>query len=304
MSYHILNIDTPDCSLSCTKGQLTFKTQQETKSLPIEDIASVIITSFSANIHSSVLTQAAKHGVSIILCDSFKPTSLVLPANRSTDTLLTRAWLELPDKFKSRLWNKTIDAKCENQFSLAKTLSPNSPALEPFSRMLSSGHPQRESICAKSFWSIYGAKANETNFTRKRDGGRLNDLLNYGYAVLLSVTLQKLYGLGLDPTFGIGHATRERSTPLAYDLMEPFRPFVDWKVAKWIEKNPNLELVVDKDFRTWVTSFPLDRAGYLNLDLKIDGCIEGVLRSFRRAVLQKQTRLYKPWIQPSSKWDG
>ena len=129
-------------------------------------------------------------------------------------------------------------------------------------------------------------------------------MLNYGYAVLLSTTLQKLFALGLDPTFGIGHATRERSTPLAYDLMEPFRPFVDWKVAKWVENNPGRELKVDKEFRSWVTSFPLDKVGYLKLELKIDGCIEGVLRSFRRAVLNNQVRFYKPWIQPSSKWDG
>jgi CRISPR/Cas system-associated endonuclease Cas1 len=26
---------------------------------------------------------------------------------------------------------------------------------------------------------------------------------------------------------------RENSTPLAYDLMEPFRPCVDWRVAQW-----------------------------------------------------------------------
>ena len=32
--------------------------------------------------------------------------------------------------------------------------------------------------------------------------------------------------VGLDPTFGIFHVTREQATPLAYDLMEPFRPCV------------------------------------------------------------------------------
>lgn len=55
----------------------------------------------------------------------------------------------------------------------------------------------------------------------------MNALLNYGYAVLLSTVLQKLFGVGLDPTFGIFHATREQATPLAYDLMEPFRPCVE-----------------------------------------------------------------------------
>ena len=48
----------------------------------------------------------------------------------------------------------------------------------------------------------------------------MNDLRNYRYTVLLSTVLQKLFGVGLDPTFGISHVARERSTPLAYDLME------------------------------------------------------------------------------------
>jgi len=52
---------------------------------------------------------------------------------------------------------------------------------------------------------------------------------------------KKLFGVGLDPTFGVSHVARERSTPLAYDLMEPFRPCVDWRVAQWAQKMRNGE---------------------------------------------------------------
>ncbi len=76
-------------------------------------------------------------------------------------------------------------------------------------------------------------------YVRDRGRGGLNDLLNYGYAVLLSTVLQKLFGVGLDPTFGISHVARERSTPLAYDLMEPFRPCVDWRVMQWVKQHPD-----------------------------------------------------------------
>ena len=92
MSYHIVSIDSPQCRLSCRDGQLTCRTPgAEERTLPLEDVASIIITSFSAEIHSHLLLEAARHGVSLILCESHKPASLVLPANRSTDTLLTRA---------------------------------------------------------------------------------------------------------------------------------------------------------------------------------------------------------------------
>ncbi len=48
MSYHIVSIDAPSCSLSCKDRQLTCRVDGEpTKSLPLEDVAAIVITSFS-----------------------------------------------------------------------------------------------------------------------------------------------------------------------------------------------------------------------------------------------------------------
>src|ERR1700743_2795430 len=116
MSYHIVSIDSPQCSLSCKDGQLTCKTADGAeRKLPLEDVAAIIITSFSASIHSNLFLEAAKHGFSLIICEAFKPASLVLPANRSTDTLLSRAMLNLPPKTRALLWQTTVDTKCQNQ---------------------------------------------------------------------------------------------------------------------------------------------------------------------------------------------
>ncbi len=63
---------------------MTCKTSEGERKLPLEDVASIIITSFSASIHSNLFLEAAKHGVALIICEAFKPVSLVIPANRST----------------------------------------------------------------------------------------------------------------------------------------------------------------------------------------------------------------------------
>ncbi|MGO8699638.1 MAG: type II CRISPR-associated endonuclease Cas1 [Limisphaerales bacterium] len=305
MSYHIVSIDAPQCSISCKDGQLICKTAEGERKIPLEDVASIIITSFSASIHSELFLQAAQQGVALIICDSFKPVSLVLPANRSTDTLLSRAMLNLTPRARAQLWQKTIDTKCKNQLSLAEHISPVS-ALLPGLRDTALGRkPHKESICARIFWQIFGRSLNADEFTRDRAHGGLNHLLNYGYAVLLSTVLQKLFGLGLNPTFGIAHAARERSTPLAYDLMEPFRPCVDWRVVQWVKQHPDRkDWEVSKEFRKWVTGFPLERVDYLELTLEIQGVIEGVVRGFRRAVVENQPRHYKPWTPKNSKWAG
>lgn len=305
MSYHIVSIDSPQCSLSCRDGQLIQKNADGEKSLPLEDIASIIITSFSASIHSHLFLEAAKHGVALIICEAFKPVSLVLPANRSTDTLLSRAILNLSESTRAALWQKTIDAKCQNQFSLARFLRPDDPSLLSLERTAFGKKPHKEAICAKIYWQILAEAADQENFVRDRARGGLNDLLNYGYAVLLSTVLQKIFGVGLDPTFGMAHVSRERSTPLAYDLMEPFRPCVDWRVIQWLrEGKSESKLEVTKEFRKWVTGFPLVKIDHLDFTLDVIGCIEGVVRGFRHSVLENQPRAYKPWTQKNSKWAG
>jgi CRISPR-associated protein Cas1 len=272
----------------------------------MEDVAAIVITSFSASIHSRLLLDAARHGIALIICESFKPASLVLPANRSTDTLLTRAQLDLKKADQDRLWNKTINAKTKNQLSLARIFSPDHRLLPTLEMTVRGRKPHKEALCARMFWQIFASGVvGSTGFTRNRDGKAPNNLLNYGYAILLSTVLQKCFAIGLDPTFGIDHAVREHATPLAYDLMEPFRPCVDWRVAQWIGEHPDPdEWKVTKEFRAWVTGFPLEKIEYLDLSLDIRGCIEGVVRSFRKAVIQKQTGLYRPWTQKNSKWVG
>jgi CRISPR-associated protein Cas1 len=305
MSYHIVSIDSPQCSISCRDGQLTCKTAEGEKKLPIEDVASVIITSFSASIHSQLIVDAAKHGVALIFCESFKPISLLLPANRSTDTLLSRAQVSLTEKLRDQLWQKTIDAKCQNQWALASHIAPEDSALELLRGTAFGKKAHKEAACAKMFWGIWGRSLNDPEFSRDHATPGLNALLNYGYAVLLSTILQKLFGVGLDPTFGISHMPRERSTPLAYDLMEPFRPVVDWRVHQWVKHHPDVkEWEVNKEYRRWVTAFPLERMDYLDLTLEIQGCIEGMVRGFRRAIVSKQLAMYKPWTPRNSKWAG
>ena len=81
----------------------------------------------------------------------------------------------------------------------------------------------REGMAARVYWSeLFGA-----DFTRERGGDTPNSLLNYGYTILRAATARSLMGSGLMPAFGLFHKNRYNSFPLADDVMEPYRPFVD-----------------------------------------------------------------------------
>jgi CRISPR-associated protein Cas1 len=270
----------------------------------LEDVAAIIITSFSASIHSHLFLEAAKHGVALIICEAFKPVSLVLPANRSTDTLLSRRLLDLDVRVRESLWRRTVDAKCLNQAALANHIAPGDRVLDSLLSAAAKRNDHKEAACAKLFWNMFGRALGQTDFRRETSAeGGINALLNYGYAVLLSTVLQKLFAVGLDPTWGLSHLPRERATPLAYDLMEPFRPCVDWRVWQWTRDHPDpKDWEVSKPFRAWVTGFVLERVEHLEFNLEIRGVVEGVIRSFRRAVIENAIRPYRPWLPQSGHW--
>ena len=248
-------------------------------------------------------------GVALVMCQAFKPVSLVLPANRSTDTVLTRAQVSLKNTDRDRYWYKTVDAKTRNQLSLASHLAADHEKLPLLAATAQGVKPHKESLTVRTYWTILGdALFPGEDFKRLRKGKGATDanaILNYGYAVLLSTTLQKLFGVGIDPTFGIAHATREHSTPLAYDLMEPFRPLVDWMVAKWVKENPSpQDWGITKKSRAWVTSLATREIEYNGTSMQLQAAVESSIRSFRNAVLAGKIGTYQPWIQRDSKWDG
>jgi CRISPR-associated protein Cas1 len=57
-----------------------------------------------------------------------------------------------------------------------------------------------------------------------------NAQLNYGYAILRSLVARALSASGMYPSVGIHHRNKYNAFCLADDIMEPYRPYVDWLV--------------------------------------------------------------------------
>ena len=304
MSFHIVEIGSPGAHLTCRDRSLICTSEGSTRSLPLEDVCSIVITSFNATITSTLLIEAAKAGASLILCHNFKPVSVMLPANRSSDTLLTRAQFSLSPRNRAHLWQATIDAKCSNQLQAALNIGATNKQVAALRLAALGKKPFKEATCARLFWTIFARVLQDQEFRRRRGIAGANELLNYGYAVIMSVILQRLLAVGIDPTWGIMHMQRERSVALAYDLMEPFRPLVDERVALWVKQCLPASPQVDAGFKRWMTEVCRQKITYRGASVSVVTVVEAVVRSLRRAITTRRPSLYRPWISTNTKWAG
>src|ERR1700733_3801354 len=74
-------------------------------------------------------------------------------------------------------------------------------------------------------------------FRRERYGPPPNNLLNYGYAILRALVARSLVASGMLPTLGIHHRNQYNAYCLADDIMEPYRPYVDYTVYQIVRNN-------------------------------------------------------------------
>lgn len=306
MSYHILNVESVGSTITCKDRQVVCIEQNGcVRTVPLEDVGSIVVTSFKTTLTNRLLVEAAREGVTVIVCDGFRPESILLPVKRSSDTLLTRAHLSIHARQRSLLWRRTIDAKVRNQWLLCEEWAPAHRCTVALEALQDFSDSHKEALAARHHWRVFAEAIGQPSFKRNRESGGVNALLNYGYGVLLSVVVQRMLAIGIDPTFGIAHLPREKAVPLAYDLMEPFRPWVDAEVVACVRRQGGWRSVaVDREARAALAEVMVKpvRRGDQAAEGRI--VIEEVLRSFRRAVMERKPSLYKPWTPKASRWGG
>ena len=181
-----------------------------------------------------LLNELVKNNVAVILCDNkMMPTSMLqnLDAN-TTQAESLKFQLAVTDPMKKQVWKQIIESKIKNQAAVLALAGKNKDILKPYYNNVKSGDSDnREGLAAKIYWnSLLG-----NSFKREREGCSPNSLLNYGYSILRAAVARALLGSGLLPNLGIFHKSRYNAFPLADDVMEPYRPFVDEIVYRLYE---------------------------------------------------------------------
>lgn len=205
---------------------ITFKDNKDTVTRPIEDIGFVVIENPQVSISVPLLNELADNNVSVIFCDKkqMPRTMLMTLEGNTTQQESYKYQLEASAPMKKNVWKQLVECKIRNQALLLNMLEKDGDVLKPYYMNVKSGDTDnREGAAAREYWS----RMFYDGFKREREGAPPNNLLNYGYTILRSAVARALIGSGLYPAFGVFHRNRYNAFPLADDVMEPYRPFVD-----------------------------------------------------------------------------
>jgi len=269
--------------LSFSNAQLVIDIKGEqkiTKTIPIEDIGVVIIEHPQITLSISVLDALIKANVAVVSCDDhYMPSGMFLPLDgHNTQTERIRNQLNASEPLKKQLWQQTIKCKIENQAAVLEKLGIDGNRLKLLaSKVLSGDSSNLEAQAAAYYWQqLYGS-----DFVRSRKMESPNAQLNYGYAILRSLVARALSASGMYSSVGIHHRNKYNAFCLADDIMEPYRPFVDWQVINMFD-DTELETGLTKDQKIKLLSLP-----------QLDISIQQLTRPLFHAVSITTASLYK-----------
>jgi len=220
--------------ISKHRGFITIKQGDEScGEVPLDDIGVLMISAFGATCTKEALVSLAERGAVTVLCGAKgMPEALVLPVNANYENALRiRVQSQASQPLKKRLWQAVVAAKLQHQSTVLRHFGRSDKAdqIAVYAKQVQSGDPQnREASGARVYWkALFGEL-----FSRYPEGDWPNALLNYGYALLRASTARAICAAGLNPVFGIHHENSTNPFPLADDLMEPYRPLVDYYVKQ------------------------------------------------------------------------
>lgn len=207
------------------------KESGEIRKVPVEDIGIVVVENQRAAFTIPVLNALSDNNAAVVFCNErMMPNSVLLPFEGNTVQSETYKFqMEASEPLKKQIWKQIVEAKIRNQAAVLDEQGKDGSVLKPFYSNVKSGDADnREGLAARTYW---GLVFDET-FIRDQNGeDGLNAMLNYGYAILRAAMARAIVGSGLSLSYGLFHRNRYNAFPLADDLMEPFRPYVDSAVV-------------------------------------------------------------------------
>ena len=288
----VVEVATDGRHLAVDRGFLTVAERgSQVGRIPLDDLAAVIANAHGLTYSNNLLVTLAMRGVPVVLCGAnHRPAALVWPVDghhAQAGRMSDQAGASAP--LKKRLWQQIVRAKILAQGAALASIGAEPGGFRLLARKVRPGDPDNvEAEAARRYWPLFFGR----DFRRDTDGGGLNGLLNYGYAILRAATARAVMAAGLHPSLGLMHSNRGNALVLIDDLMEPFRPIVDREVHRL--KGEGIVEVTSEAKTALARIMVVDLPAEEGLISPLMTCLERLAGSLAKAYAGESDRLALP----------
>jgi CRISPR-associated protein Cas1 len=274
--HQTLYLDTYGLTLKKENGVLNvFQNGQRVHVMPAAYVASVVISSEGVSITGGAISLCRDHAIPIFFMprNTAEPSVMAPVESRWPERQAAQIRASVNAGRIDLVCRGVVGAKIRNQLSLMKyfrnsrqlaggafdeQVAAYGAVVKEILNGIEAAAPESDiPLLRGRFFSMEGRAATqywgavsclvpeELEFPgRQRKGAKdvVNQMLNYGYAILANKTRQSIIRAGLSSYFSFLHSHQPGRANLVYDLMEPFRPWgVDRVVLGICGKGPTPE---------------------------------------------------------------
>lgn len=209
-------IITSPAKLSLKNDSLAIKTVDADQEQALNQLSTLLVDTDQCIITAPLLAALNSNHVNLVITNRHH-----LPTLNSNRLKISQQFGWNNDN-KSTVWQAIIREKLKMQAKLLSYLK-----LKSFTIPKSTITDPIEAQAAKMYFNqLFG-----NSFARDFDNNEsINAQLNYGYAIAVNFIATQIYSHGYLPEIGIHHHSVNNQLNLACDLVEPFRPLVDYLV--------------------------------------------------------------------------
>jgi len=238
MSWRIVSI-AEKSYLSLNLENLVIKQDSGEFKVPLEDISVIVLENRTITTSVALLDACIQHKIAVLICDEkHTPSGTLLGYQQhSRQSKVIKEQLLWTEPLKKRVWQSIIKQKLENQYAVLTEISKREfPNFINYTASVNSGDTlNREALAAR----LYFGELLPKGCVRNSDHV-INASLNYGYAILRGAMARSIVTYGFLSSIGIQHKNELNNYSLADDLMEVYRPYVDYLVFTKISVNAEL----------------------------------------------------------------
>lgn len=252
MTYHVITLMTHGARLSVDRGFLVCQYPDKTQNrIALADIRALILATPKIGFSAECLARLLEQDSVILHCNNqYQAIGWTVALERVIKKEAFQNQILNNESFNQELWKLILKQKIINQINLLDKIGVK----HLLNKHLADDEMPNESNIARWYWEYYFKQLGHKQTREKQNAESFeNKALNYGYAVISSLIHRSILIHGLLPDLGIQHKFRYRSKPLVYDIMEPYRPFVDYILFYWTKVSLDYDKSDDDiQWKSWV----------------------------------------------------